>query len=96
MSNVLLESASSGRPVISTDNPGCMETFVDGVTGLKYKGGSVDELCEKIEQFLEMPNQEREAMGKKGREYIKENFSREIVVNAYLNKIEKILQKEFE
>ena len=91
MSNVLLESASSGRPVISTDNPGCMETFIDGVTGLQYKGGSVDELCEKIEQFLAMPNQERETMGKKGREYIKENFSREIVVNAYLEKIRELV-----
>lgn len=91
MSNVLLESASSGRPVISTDNPGCMETFIDGVTGLQYKGGKVDELCEKIEQFLSMSNAEREEMGKKGREYIKENFSREIVVNSYLKKIQEIV-----
>ncbi len=87
MSNVLLESASSGRPIISTDNPGCMETFVDGETGFMYHGGDVDALCEQIKKFLALPNDERKAMGEKGREYIKKNFSRDIVIKAYLEKI---------
>lgn len=87
MSNVLLESASSGRPIISTDNPGCMETFVDGETGFIYHGGDVDALCEQIKKFLDMPNEDRKAMGEKGREYIKKNFSRDIVIKAYLEKI---------
>lgn len=87
MSNVLLESASSGRPIISTDNPGCMETFIDGETGLIYHGGDVDALYEQIIKFLAMPNEERRSMGKKGREYIKANFSREKVIEAYLKKI---------
>ena len=39
MSNVLLESASSGRPIITTDNPGCKETLQDGRTGFIYEGG---------------------------------------------------------
>lgn len=87
MSNVLLESASSGRPIISTDNPGCMETFVDGETGFIYHGGDVDALCEQIKNFLALPNEDRKAMGEKGREYIKKNFSRDIVIKAYLEKI---------
>lgn len=87
MSNVLLESASSGRPIISTDNPGCMETFVDGETGFIYHGGDVDALCEQIIKFLALPNDERKNMGEKGREYIKANFSREKVIEAYLDKI---------
>ena len=90
MSNVLLESASSGRPIISTDNPGCMETFVDGETGLLYHGGDVDALCEQIKKFLALPNEERKSMGKKGREYIKSNFSRDIVIKAYLEKIDSL------
>ena len=87
MSNVLLESASSGRPIISTDNPGCQETFVDGETGFIYHGGDVDALCGQIKKFLDLPNEERKAMGEKGREYIKDNFSRKIVIEAYLEKI---------
>lgn len=87
MSNVLLESASSGRPIVSTDNPGCQETFIDGETGFIYHGGDVDALCEQIKKFLALPNEERKSMGEKGREYIKANFSRKIVVEAYLEKI---------
>lgn len=90
MSNVLLESASSGRPIISTDNPGCQETFIDGETGFIYHGGDVDALCKQIKKFLAMPNEERKIMGEKGREYIKSNFSREIVIKAYLEKIESL------
>ena len=91
MSNVLLESASSGRPIISTDNPGCMETFIDGETGLLYHGGNVEELVEKIEEFLALPNDTRKTMGEKGREYIKENFSRDIVIDAYMKKIKELI-----
>lgn len=91
MSNVLLESASSARPIITTDNPGCMETLVDNVTGFMYHGGNVSELCEKIENFLALDNEQRKEMGIKGREYIKENFSRTIVVQAYMDKINEIL-----
>lgn len=90
MSNVLLESASSGRPIISTDNPGCQETFIAGETGFIYHGGDVDALCKQIKKFLAMPNEERKIMGEKGREYIKSNFSREIVIKAYLEKIESL------
>ena len=87
MSNVLLESASSGRPIISTDNPGCQETFIDGETGFLYHGGDVDALCNQIEKFLSLPNEERKLMGENGREYIKSNFERRKVVESYLEKI---------
>ena len=91
MSNVLLETASSGRPIITTDNPGCKETVQDEKTGFIYEGGNVDQLCACIERFLAMKNSERRKMGLLGREYVKENFSREIVIDAYLTKIQEIL-----
>ena len=71
MSNVLLESASSGRPVITTDNPGCRETFIDGETGLLFKGGDPNSLYNIIEKFLSMPNEARAEMGANG--ILKEN-----------------------
>lgn len=91
MSNVLLESAASGRPLITTDNPGCKETVEDGVTGFIYHGGDVAALVEKIEMFLALPNKERQSMGERGREKVKNEFSRSIVVNAYLEEIKNIL-----
>lgn len=94
MSNVLLESASSGRPLITTDNPGCIETVIEGQTGYIYKGGDVDELCQRIEQFLAVPNEERKRMGQAGRNYIEENFSRKVVIEAYLEQIKEITERK--
>lgn len=91
MSNVLLENASSRRPVITTDNPGCRETLKDNISGYMYHGGNVDELVEKIELFLSMENKDREIMGRKGRKWIEQHFSRSVVIAAYLETIERII-----
>ncbi len=93
MSNVLLENASSGRPIITTDNPGCKETVKNGETGMIYHGRNVEALVECIEQFLSLDNEVRKSMGQAGRRYIKEHFSRRIVVEAYLRKIGKLVPK---
>ncbi|MGM8239602.1 glycosyltransferase family 4 protein [Clostridium perfringens] len=93
MSNVLLENASSGRFIITTDNPGCKETLINGTTGFQYHGGNVVELVLKIEEFLIMDNKQRQEMGKKGREYVEKNFSREIVKNAYIKRINKKINR---
>lgn len=93
MSNVLLENASSGRPIITTDNPGCKETLINGETGYIYRGGNVNELIKTIEIFLAMKNEDRKKMGQKGRRFVVENFSRDIVVNVYLKEITFILRK---
>lgn len=87
MSNVLLESASSGRPLITTDNSGCREVINDGKTGFIYHGGNVDELVRMIEKFLDIDNGARKSMGESGREKVKNEFSRDIVVKAYLEQI---------
>lgn len=92
MSNVLLENASSGRPIITTDNPGCQETVVKDKTGFIYQGGNIDILVETIERFLKIDNKKRKLMGLEGRKYVKDNFSREVVVTAYKEEIKKIIE----
>jgi galacturonosyltransferase len=92
MSNVLLENASSGRFIITTDNPGCKETVINGKTGYVYHGGDVDELVKKIEKFLTLDNETRKRMGEAGRLFVIENFSRDIVVKSYLEKIRKLMK----
>ena len=95
MSNVLLENAASGRPIITTDNPGCRETVKDCVSGFIYHGGNVDELVQKIETVVnEMTNNERMQMGLKGRKRVEKRFSREVVIEAYLEMIDKEINKQ--
>lgn len=88
MSNVLLENASSGRLIITTDNPGCQETVNDCISGFIYHGGNVGELVQKIETVVhDMSNDNRCRMGLEGRKKVESEFSRNIVIDAYLNKI---------
>lgn len=94
MSNVLLESASSGRFLITTDNPGCQETVEPDKTGYIYQGGNIDALFETVERFLALPNTQRQQMGAAGRERVKRLFSRAIVVDIYKEKIKQLLHQQ--
>lgn len=91
VSNVLLESASSGRPLITTDNPGCCDTVDDKITGFIYEGGKAAMLTECVERFLAMDNESRRAMGERGRKKVSDQFSRRVVVDAYLEELNTIL-----
>lgn len=92
MSNVLLESASSGRFLITTDNPGCQETVEDGKTGYIYNGGDVEELVKAIKRFLTLSNNQRRMAGELGRKRMEDRFSRKIVIEAYKEEICRILK----
>ncbi len=90
MSNVLLESAAAGRPVLASSIPGCRETFDEGVSGIGFESKNIDDLLRAIERFIALPHEKKAAMGKAGREKTEREFDREIVVGAYLKEIHKI------
>lgn len=90
MSNVNLESAANGRPVITTNVPGCKETVDDGITGYLIKPKSSEDLVLKVESFINLPYEKKEAMGVAARYKVEREFDRNIVVNAYLDEIRKL------
>ncbi len=87
MSNVLLESAASGRPVITTNRPGCKEIVDDGVTGFLIRQQDSNDLIDKIEKFLNLPWEERKHMGLCGRKKVEKQFDRNIVIQKYIDEI---------
>lgn len=88
MSNVLLEAASSGRPVIASLISGCKETFQEAITGFGFQPQSKESLVEVIKKFLLLTWNNKKEMGIKGREFVLHNFDRKRVINAYLEQIE--------
>ncbi len=48
----VLEAMAMGRPIITTDAPGCRETIVDGVTGFLVPVQDTEILVEKMEWFI--------------------------------------------
>lgn len=93
MANVLLETAAAGRPVIATDVPGCRETFDDGVSGFACQPKDVDSLVAAIEKFIALPHEDKVQMGLAGRKKMEREFDRSIVVEKYVQELNKIQTK---
>ena len=87
MSNVLLESCASARPIITTDRSGCKEIVEDGINGYVIKQKDTSSLIVAVEKFLKLSQKRKEQMGLTGRKKVEKEFNREIVVNAYLQAI---------
>ena len=93
--NVLLESASMGRPVLASNIPGCRETFVEGVSGLGFNVKDVDSLVNVIIKFIELPYQNKIAMGISGRKKMEDEFNRELVIGTYVDEINECLNLDY-
>lgn len=92
MNNVLLESAACARPIITTDRPGCGEIVDDGVNGFVVKAQDTDDLIRQMEKFILLPDNAKIAMGLAGRQKVVQQFDRHIVVESYLQAINRILK----
>ena len=87
----LLEAAAMAKPLIATDSVGTREPCKDRINGYLVQKNNLDDLVEKIQTFINLEKEERVAMGKASRQVVEMNFSDEVVVKKYLEKIEKIV-----
>lgn len=90
LSNVLLESAASGRPIITTNRSGCREVVDNGINGYVVEEKNSRDLIEKIEMFLSKSVEERKQMGLAGRRKVEKEFNRQIVIDKYLGELKRI------
>lgn len=73
VSRSILEAMSMGRPILTTNAPGCKETVKNGVNGFKVSVGSVNKLKNKMIWFIKNQHKIRE-MGLKSRKIVLERF----------------------
>lgn len=90
LSNVLLEAAARGRPVLASDVPGCRETLQNGITGDLFVAENADALLAAIEKMLSYTGEKRRMMGKYGRKFVEDHYDRGIVVEKYRDELKKI------
>ncbi len=69
----VLEAMSMGRPVITTDAPGCRETVLDGENGFIVPIKSADELADAMLRFVDEPGL-IEKMGHRSREIAEDKY----------------------
>lgn len=80
MSNVLLEASAIGRPVITSDIPGCREAVQDGKTGYLCEVKNGEMLYQKMKLMMNKTNEEREEMGKRARQRMEHFFDKDKIV----------------
>ena len=85
MPRTVLEAMAIGRPIITTDVPGCRETVVNGINGWLVPKCSIDELSRKMMWFVNRPHKIR-PMGKLSRDMVERRFDVRII-NSHIIKI---------
>ncbi|MHB8828650.1 MAG: glycosyltransferase family 4 protein [Syntrophales bacterium] len=89
---VLLEAASCGRPIVTTDTPGCRDVVRNGESGLLVPVRSTVELADAIQRLIASPELRRK-MGARGREIVVNEFAIEKVISETLTVYEELLKQ---
>jgi galacturonosyltransferase len=87
MANVLLEGAAIGRPLITTNIPGCREVVQDGDNGFLCEVRNADSLYKTILKIIHVDHSARNNMGLQSRKLVEEKFDRQIIIEQYINTI---------
>jgi len=91
-SRSVLEAMAMGRPVITTDAPGCRETVIEGHNGYLVPVKAVDELVTAMENFIVNPKLIT-TMGKAARKLAEDKYDVHIVNQIMLEEMGLIVEK---
>lgn len=86
---VLIEAIACGRPVITTEQPGCREVVEPGLNGYRIEPRSADALYEAMRSFLALPARQVEDMGRHSRRLAELRFDVRTVIEAYMQVAER-------
>lgn len=85
----LMEACAMGKPIITTDIPGCHETVDDGKNGFLIIPKSADDLADAMQHFLNLSEEDRKAFSEYSRRKAEQIFDVRLVLEEY----KKILDK---
>jgi glycosyltransferase involved in cell wall biosynthesis len=91
ISMTLMEASSMSKPIIATNVPGCKDLIENGMNGYLCEVRNAQDLADKMEMMLNLSEEERSKMGKKGREKMIKEFDEKIVIDKYLQAIKELL-----
>ncbi|KIR02063.1 Undecaprenyl-phosphate galactosephosphotransferase [Lachnospiraceae bacterium TWA4] len=80
MSNVLLEASATGRPLITSNIPGCKEAVTEGKNGFLVSPKDTKSLYCAMKKMIALSRSKRAQMGLYGRKKMEREFDKEQVV----------------
>lgn len=88
---VLQEGGAIGRPLITCDTYGCRDNVDDEYNGFLCKVADYKSLQYCMERFINLPIEEKKEMALNSRIKAEKEFDRNIVIQSYINQINKII-----
>lgn len=79
----LMEACSAGKPIITTDMPGCRETVIDGKNGYLVTPRDVKSLIYALKKYMNLSLKERNDMSLASRKLAEEKFNVKKVIAVY-------------
>jgi len=89
----LLEAAATGRPVITTDMPGCRDAVMPDISGWLVPPRDAASLANACLHFLNLTPDEQIRAGVAARRHIEDHFDEQIVIEAYLGLLDRESQE---
>ncbi|MEQ8424325.1 MAG: glycosyltransferase family 4 protein, partial [Cyclobacteriaceae bacterium] len=80
----LLEAASSAKPIIATDVPGCHHVVANQINGLLCKIKDADDLAEKMDTMANYSDERLMEFGANGRKKMVAEYNEDVVIFKYL------------
>lgn len=87
MANTNLEAAATGRPVITSNIPGCKEAVIDGESGFLCPPRDVGSLYMTMRRMMETNKELRFKIGLSGRAHMEQNFAKQTVISKTMNQL---------
>ena len=93
LSKVLIEASAMGKPIVTTDVPGCKDVVKDGYNGFLCRAKDSEDLADKMEKMFLLDKQDFKQMGQNGRQKALEIFDEQKIINIYKSAIQDALKK---
>jgi len=92
MPRVLLQACAMGRPIITTNVPGCRDIIKDNQNGFICDAEDANSLKTALNKFGKLTFEEKEKMGLEARSMIENQFDEKIVFKSFLYEIQSLVK----
>ena len=91
----LIEAASCGLPIVTTNVPGCREVVRDGINGILVPPADAHALAKALEELI-LNTEKRKRFGEVGRKIASDEFSVQHIISETMRVYDHLSEKHFQ